>query len=70
MLLLPALINLSAGDDEGGKKRASTLVGMEAVAVVTAKTVSEEMAENVTFEEAETEIVSMKATETKEVVKR
>ena len=35
-----------------------------------AETVAEEMAENVTEEEAETEIVSVKAAETEEVVKR
>ena len=35
-----------------------------------AETVAEEMAENVTEEEAETEIISVKAAETEEVVKR
>ena len=37
---------------------------------MTAETVAEEMAENVTVEEAENEIVSVKAAETEEVVKR
>ena len=36
---------------------------------MTAETVAEEMAENVTDEEDETEIVSVKAAETEEVVK-
>ena len=42
----------------------------EAVAEVTAGTIAEDMAENVTDEVAETEIVTVKAAETKEVVKR
>ena len=37
---------------------------------MTAETVAEEMAENVSKEEAETEIISVKAAETEEVVKR
>ena len=37
---------------------------------MTAETVDEEMAENFTKEVAETEIVSVKAAETEEVVKR
>ena len=48
------------------KKAAET---EEAVTKVTAETVAEEIAENVTVKEAETEIISMKAAET-EVVKR
>ena len=42
----------------------------EAVAEVRAETVNKEMAENFTNEVAETEIVTVKAAETKEVVKR
>ena len=41
----------------------------EAVAKVTAETVPAEMAENVTDEVAETEIITMKMAETEEVVK-
>ena len=41
----------------------------EAVAEVTAETVAKEMAENFTDEMAETEIVTVKMAETKEVVK-
>ena len=37
---------------------------------MTAETVSEEMADNVTEEMAETEIVTMKLAETKEVLKK
>mgnify|MGYP003302882979 CR=1 FL=1 len=40
-----------------------------AVVEVTEETVAEELVENVTEEEAETEIVSVKAAETEEVVK-
>ena len=42
----------------------------EAVTEVSAETVAKEMAENVTEEEAETEIINVKAAETEEVVKR
>ena len=41
----------------------------EAVAELTAETIPEEMAENATKEVAETEIVTVKMAETKEVVK-